>query len=100
GKRRERVRLEQVSPDLPQALLATEDRRFHFHPGVDPLAIARALGQALRHGRLVSGGSTLTQQLARAVVARPRTVAGKLREAVIALRIEASLDKQRILEEY
>lgn len=100
GKRRERVNLEQVSPDLVPALLATEDRRFFFHPGVDPLAIVRALAEAVAKGRLVSGASTITQQLARAVVPRPRTLAGKLREAVIALRIEASLDKRRILEEY
>jgi penicillin-binding protein 1C len=100
GKRRERVSLDQVSPDLAAALVATEDRRFFFHPGVDPLAMVRAFGQALRAGRLVSGASTITQQLSRAVVPRPRTAAGKLREAVIALRIEASLDKRRILEEY
>jgi penicillin-binding protein 1C len=60
----------------------------------------RAFGQALVQRRLVSGASTLTQQLARAVVVRPRTARGKWRELAIALRIEASLSKRQILEEY
>jgi penicillin-binding protein 1C len=100
GKRRAPVRLEELSPQLAPALIATEDRRFFWHRGVDPLAILRAAGQALAAGRLVSGASTLTQQLARALVPRPRTVAGKLHEMVVALRIEASLDKREILEAY
>jgi penicillin-binding protein 1C len=94
------VRLEDLSSFVVPALLAAEDARFYSHPGVDPLAIARAAGQALVARELVSGASTLTQQLARTVVARPRTVAGKWREMAIALRIEHELDKRRILEEY
>ena len=61
GKRRAPVRLEELSPHVVPALIATEDRRFFWHPGVDPLAMVRALGQALAARRLVSGASTLTQ---------------------------------------
>lgn len=100
GKRRARVGLGELSPHVVPALLSAEDRRFFFHPGVDPLAIGRALVRAIAAGRLVSGASTLTQQLARTLVPRPRTLAGKWREMVIALRIEASLSKRQILEEY
>jgi penicillin-binding protein 1C len=94
------VRLEDVSEFVVPALLAAEDARFYSHPGVDPLAMTRAFLQALGAGKLVSGASTLTQQLARTVVARPRTLPGKWREMAIALRIEHELDKSRILEEY
>jgi penicillin-binding protein 1C len=100
GKLSSRVTLAELSPAVVPALLAAEDARFYAHPGVDPIAILRALGQALVQRRLVSGASTLTQQLARAVVVRPRTARGKWRELAIALRIEASLSKSQILEEY
>ena len=93
-------RLEELSKFVVPALLAPEDARFYSHPGVDPIAVGRAVFQALGAGKLVSGASTLTQQLARTLVARPRTVAGKWREMAIALRIEHELDKERILEEY
>jgi penicillin-binding protein 1C len=94
------VRLGELSLAVVPALLAAEDARFYWHPGVDPLAVLRAGGQALGAGQLVSGASTLTQQLARTLVPRPRTLRGKWREMAIALRIEAELDKTRILEEY
>ncbi len=100
GKLSSRITLSELSPEVVPALLAAEDARFYRHPGVDPLAMLRALGQAVLHRHLVSGASTLTQQLARTVVARPRTARGKWRELAIALRIEASLSKARILEEY
>jgi len=100
GKLSSRVTLAELSPAVVPALLAAEDARFYRHPGVDPVAMLRAFGQALRQRKLVSGASTLTQQLARAVVARPRTFAGKWRELAIALRIERSLSKAQILEEY
>ena len=100
GRFGESVPLTEVAPELVAALIAAEDQRFYYHPGIDPLAMLRAAGYALVRGRLVSGASTLTQQLARTVVPRPRSVRGKLRELVIALRIEAALDKRRILEEY
>jgi len=82
------------------AMLAAEDRRFYRHVGVDPIAIVRAIGTNLWHRRVVSGASTLTMQLARTVRPHPRTLWGKLREAGLALRIEASLSKDDILEQY
>ncbi len=94
------VPLDQVSPWVVPALLAAEDARFFEHSGADPVAMLRAAAQLVRAGRVVSGASTLTQQLARSVAPHPRTAAGKLGEIVMALRIERSLDKRRILEEY
>ncbi len=100
GARARPVRLPEVGDRVVAALLAAEDKRFRFHPGIDPIAIARSMGQAFWSRRVVSGGSTLTQQLAKNLVRRPRTIVGKLREMALALRIEASLSKDRILEEY
>src|SRR6188768_470141 len=100
GKLSSRVTLAELSPLVVPALLAAEDARFYRHLGVDPLAMLRAFGQALMERKLVSGASTLTQQVARAVVPRPRTLFGKWRELAIALRIERSLSKRQILEEY
>ena len=100
GKLSSRVAVAELSSVVVPALLAAEDARFYGHPGVDPLAMLRAFGQAIWQRRLVSGASTLTQQLARAVVVRPRTARGKWRELAIALRIELSLSKAQILEEY
>lgn len=94
------VRLGDVNPDVAEAVVAAEDRRFRLHPGVDPLAVARATITSLFRGRVISGASTLTQQLARTLVPRPRTLRGKLGEMALALRIERSLSKDRILEEY
>jgi penicillin-binding protein 1C len=94
------VRLAELSPWVVPALLAAEDARFYRHPGVDPLAVTRAFGQLLLSRRVVSGASTLTQQLARTLQPVPRSARGKLYEMALALRIEASLPKNRILEEY
>jgi penicillin-binding protein 1C len=94
------VPLAEVSDDLVHAVLAAEDRRFYEHPGVDPVAVARAAASDVAHARVVSGASTLTMQLARLVRPHRRSLAGKFDEAALALRIEASLSKQRILEEY
>jgi penicillin-binding protein 1C len=94
------VRLTELSPWVVPALLAAEDARFYLHPGVDPLAVTRACGQLLLARRVVSGASTLTQQLARTLRPVPRNARGKLYEMALALRIEASLPKDRILEEY
>ncbi|MBK8258804.1 MAG: penicillin-binding protein 1C [Polyangiaceae bacterium] len=100
GMRARYVPLSDMGDLVPRAMIAAEDLRFRYHFGVDPIAMTRAAGQGVLHGRLVSGASTLTQQLARTVVARPRTVGGKLREMAIAIRIEASLSKDQILEQY
>ncbi|HYQ17669.1 MAG TPA: penicillin-binding protein 1C, partial [Polyangiaceae bacterium] len=94
------VKLSELSPWVVPALLAAEDARFFEHPGVDPLSALRAFGQLLVERRVVSGASTLTQQLARTLEPRPRSLLGKLREMALALRLEASLSKSRILEEY
>jgi penicillin-binding protein 1C len=100
GELEQQVTLAELSPFVVPATLAAEDARFFAHPGVDPLALGRALFQALRHGRVVSGASTLTQQLARQYFERPRTWLGKAREIALALRMEASFDKASILEAY
>ena len=81
-------------------LLAAEDARFWSHPGVDPVAMARAAWQFLLGGHVVSGASTITQQLARTCFDRPRTVLGKLQEIALALRIERTLGKEEILVAY
>jgi 1A family penicillin-binding protein len=95
------VSLSQISPDLQHAVLAVEDRRFYLHPGVDPIGIARAVVRDIRQGGRFEGGSTLTQQLARTLfLSRARTYGRKVKEAGIALLIEAQLTKSQILELY
>ncbi len=89
-----------VSPDYLNALLAFEDARFRWHPGVDPLAILRAVGQNLSAGRVISGASTLTMQLVRLAEPRPRTLSSKAIEALRALQIESRLDKDAVLAGY
>lgn len=83
-----------------RTLLAAEDRRFFRHWGVDPLAMLRALGQALREGRIVSGASTLTQQLARTTLAKESPFLRKVREVALAFQLERSLTKNEILTLY
>ena len=94
------IRLSDVSPHLVNAALAAEDKRFYQHHGVDIQAIFRALWQNVTTGRIRSGASTITMQLARRLDPGPRTLSKKIRESVIALRIERSHDKSVILEEY
>lgn len=94
------VKLDQVSPWLVLATVAAEDKRFFLHPGVDFRSMARAAWQNSREGRAVSGASTITQQLARALEPRPRTLLGKLSEMFSALRFEAGHSKEEILEGY
>ena len=90
-----------VSPLYVQALLGYEDRWFHYHPGVNPPAMARAALQWLRSGGIVSGGSTLTMQVARILDGSPtRSATGKLRQAARALQLEARLSKRQILQLY
>jgi penicillin-binding protein 1C len=100
GARARWVPLDASGDRIARAVIAAEDRRFYLHPGVDPVAMVRAAAQMVAHRRVVSGASTLTQQLARALVKRPRTVRGKFAEAALALRIEWSLSKREILEQY
>jgi len=94
------VKLREVPFGLKEALIAVEDRHFYSHPGVDPLGVVRATAQALWTGRVVSGASTLTMQLARNLRPHRRNLFGKLQEMALALRIEASLNKDQILEQY
>jgi penicillin-binding protein 1C len=93
--------LDAIDPAFVRMLLAYEDRRFFQHIGVDPLAAVRAAWQLLRHGRIVSGGSTITMQLARLLEGpQDRTLATKLVQMLRALQIEARLGKHEILELY
>lgn len=87
-----------VSPLLRDLLIAVEDRHFWWHPGVDPLAMARAAGQWARAGRVVSGGSTLSMQAARLLEPRPRTMRSKLIEMARALQLEWRFGKQGVLD--
>lgn len=94
-----------VGPDeLPTALidavLTFEDQRFFHHPGIDPLAIARALYDNTRAGRVVSGASTITMQVARMMERQPRTLSAKLAEAFRALQLELRYSKREILVHY
>ncbi len=92
--------LHAIAPFLRLATVAVEDRRFYFHPGIDPVAIARSLVDNVRALRFRSGGSTLTQQVVRNVYHRPRTVASKILEMWDALRLERTLTKDEILGQY
>jgi len=95
------LRLEQMSPWLPKAVVAIEDRRFYEHPGIDPIGIARALVQDLKAGHIVQGGSTISQQLAKLAFLSPeRSLARKVKEALYALWIEARFSKSEILDAY
>ncbi len=82
------------------AFVSVEDRRFWSHPGVDPLAIARTAWANLRARRVTGGASTITQQLARQLVPRPRTLAGKAYEALWALRLSVHRTREEVLRAY
>jgi penicillin-binding protein 1A len=93
--------LNQISPWLPKAVIAVEDRRFYQHPGIDPIGIGRAFVRNLQAGRVVQGGSTISQQLAKLAFLTPeRSLARKIKEALYTLWIEARFDKAEILELY
>lgn len=94
------VPIASMDPDLPRAFVAVEDRRFYEHHGVDPRAVLRAVRDNLTHRRVVSGASTITMQLARLVHPVGRGWGDKLVQSMWALRLEAHLDKNEILEQY
>jgi len=96
----QRCALTEMSPQLIAATLSAEDRRFRSHAGIDPLALARAMWSAVRSGRVHSGASTITQQLVKLANPGPRTLGRKLSEMWLALRVERTWSKDRILEEY
>ncbi len=90
-----------VDPRLVDMLIAYEDKRFWDHSGIDPIALLRAAGQLAGNGRIVSGGSTLSMQLARLIEPREsRNLGAKLRQLFRALQIERRLTKQQILDRY
>src|SRR5712692_6479768 len=111
GTRGARLVPEALPPNLVAATIAAEDRRFYKHAGIDPFAIGRALVRDVAAGAVVEGGSTITQQAAKLLIARgarivqtgsrrrrsDRGVAAKLREALVALRLEHRLSKREIL---
>lgn len=94
------VTLEEVSPRYLEALINYEDRWFWKHPGVNPFSVVRAAWQDLSSGRVVSGGSTLTMQVARLLDPHPRTFGGKFRQLWRALQLEWHLSKRDILTLY
>lgn len=95
------ILLSEVPETFLQALIATEDNRFYSHPGVDLRGIARALYRNIRAGTVLEGGSTLTQQLAKILFLTPeKSYVRKLKEMVLALRIEQRYTKQEILTLY
>ena len=94
------IRIDQVSPYYIEALLGYEDRWFYQHPGINPLSIARAAWQNLRGGQIVSGGSTLSMQVARLLDPHPRTLRGKLRQVWRTAQLEWHLSKDEILTLY
>lgn len=100
GRWRLRADLDRTDPTFVRRLVAVEDARFWTHPGVDPLALARAVASAALHGRPTSGASTLTMQTARLLEPRPRTLAAKAVEMMRALQLEAHFSKREILGLY
>ena len=101
GLRRGHVRLEKLPPYLINAVIATEDRRFYSHFGIDPIGLARAMVRNAIAGSVIEGGSTITQQLAKNLFLKPdRTIKRKLEELIYAIWLEQRFNKDEILELY
>lgn len=100
GQRDRWVALDRISPHLVHATLASEDNDFEDHAGVDWTAMARAAWLNVRGGGVEFGGSTITMQLVRLTAGTPRTWTGKLRQMVLAARLERAQPKAEILEQY
>ncbi|EJL33708.1 penicillin-binding protein 1C [Caulobacter sp. AP07] len=100
GRWRVRADLQRTDKTFQKRLIAVEDARFYGHLGVDPLALVRAAGSALIHGRVSSGASTLTMQTARLLEPRPRNLGSKLIEMVRAAQLESRLTKHETLALY
>jgi penicillin-binding protein 1C len=92
--------LSELPPHVWQAFIVQEDRRFFSHHGIDVLALGRAFFHDLKARRFAQGGSTLTMQLARLIRPYPRTLRGKLYEIYFAFRLERTLNKRELLEQY
>src|SRR5262245_60265321 len=100
-RNRQVVPLAQISPWLTKATVAIEDRRFYSHGGIDAEGIARALWRDVNAGRVVEGGSTITQQLVRTLyISNERTVERKVTEACLAVKLDRKWSKERILATY
>ena len=97
----ESLRLPDMPRDLPAALVAVEDRRFWHHPGIDPIGLMRAAYVNVTHGRLIQGGSTITQQVAKTLfLTNARTVRRKVQELLLTIWLERTFSKREILEIY
>src|SRR3954447_26864431 len=100
AKRRQILPFEKLPPQLIHAFLAAEDRRFYEHRGIDYRGILRALGANVRAGEVAQGGSTITQQVAKSFLSTERTIQRKIREAILARRLERQYSKREILTLY
>ena len=100
GQRCLPIVLEDAGEWFPNAIIATEDKRFYNHQGVDFLALGRAIGQMIWHRKVVSGASTISTQVIRLVRPRPRNLFSKNIEAFRALQMETVFTKEEILEQY
>lgn len=101
AERRYPVAIEDMPKHVYQAVVAVEDARFYEHSGIDPWGIARAMVANIKAGRMVEGGSTLTQQLVKVIYLTPeRKLKRKIKEAIIAYRLDKELSKEKILELY
>ncbi len=95
------LRLEEMSPYIPQAVIAIEDRRFQYHFGFDPIGFTRAMTRNVMQKRLREGGSTITQQLAKNLFLTPeRSFGRKVQELILAVWLETNYSKSQILELY
>ncbi len=92
--------LDEITPTLRQTILHKEDRWFRWHPGINPVAMARALGRNLLSGKRTSGASTITMQVVRLLEPRPRTYGSKVIEVLRAFQLEWRLSKDEILQLY
>ncbi|MEQ9219366.1 MAG: penicillin-binding protein 1C [Cyclobacteriaceae bacterium] len=89
-----------IPANLKKAVLTFEDQHFYLHPGINPVALIRAAYWNIRHREVVSGGSTITMQLARMIRHSPRTYWNKFQELLLAIKLEVHLSKEEILAEY
>ena len=95
------VSIDEMSPYIPMAVIAIEDHRYKYHFGFDPIGFSRAMFTNLRAQRMVQGGSTLTQQLAKNMFLKPeRTIGRKVQELILAVWLETQYTKDEILELY
>jgi penicillin-binding protein 1A len=100
-EQRRDVAIDHISPYLRNAVIAVEDHRFRYHPGIDPLGFSRAVLENVRAGAVAEGGSTISQQLARTLfLSNARTWGRKAQEGALALMLEMRLTKEEILELY